>query len=169
MDAQKQKSTINLLYIFLIASTIFSFMPYVSAQVAALALIIVTLMAAYYYRSKDSTGGLIHNHMTYMIGTIWIGGTVLLLGMMAIGLCLYLRGDHTLLQDAMRSAQSGIMPDEAALQSLTIDYMRANWNLIVTSSIAFGGPPLIYFIYRVANGYTRALKGYRIAKPKSWL
>ena len=31
------------------------------------------------------------------------------------------------------------------------------------------GPAILYFVYRVVNGMSRAAKGYRIANPKSWL
>lgn len=169
MEQKQQKNAINALYIFLVVSTILSFMPYISAQIMAFALVFVTLGAAYFYRGKDTEDGLLHNHMTYMIGTIWIGGGFLLLGFIALGLDLYLRGDHSVVYDAMQTAQSGTIASEEDMQRLTLSYITANKDLLVTSSLVFLGPPMLYFIYRVANGYARAMKGYRIAKPKSWL
>lgn len=169
MEQKQQKSTINALYIFLVISTVLSFVPYISAQIMAFALVFVTLTAAYIYRGKDAEGGLLHNHMTYMIGTIWIGGGFLLLGFIALGLALYARGDHSVVYEAMQAAQSGIIANQDDMQRLTLSYITANKDLIIMSSFVFLGPPMLYFIYRVANGYGRAMKGYRIAKPKSWL
>lgn len=169
MDTQKQKSIINALYICLIISTVLSFMPYLNAVIASAALFIVTLFAAYIYRMKDTPDGLLYNHMTYLIGTIWISSSFLILGIMAAGYCVYMNGDHSVVQTAMNGVQSGVMPSEEEMKGMTMSYVRDNLRLIVSASLVFVGPPLLYLVYRVANGYARAMKGYRIAKPKSWL
>lgn len=169
MDTKKQKSIINCLYIFLVISTILSFVPNAPAQMASLVLVIVTLCAAYYYRSRDTEDGLIFNHMTYMIGTIWIGTGFILLGMLAAAAWIYFQGDHTVIQEVMNEVASGRVPDETMAQAVMRDYMATNRNLLITASLPTIGPAILYFVYRVANGYGRAMKGYRIAKPKSWL
>lgn len=169
MTDDKQKSIINLLYIFLIISTLCAFVPFIMAQIAFISLLFVTLISAYYYKTKDRPDGLLHNHMTYLIGTVWIGSFLLAVGMAVAGYWVFMNGNNQPLDDFMRSAQSGVIPDEAAMNEAMIAYMRINMQLILVSTILFVGPAVIYLVYRIAHGYSRAMKGYRIAKPKSWL
>ncbi len=169
MDTKSQQNTINTLYIMLVISTIASFVPYMTAQILSLAMITVVLCGAYYYRKKDTEDGLLSNHMTYMIGTIWIGSAFLVVGMIAAGLWVYSAADHSIIERATMDIQNGVMMDEAALNAIMMDYMSANKGLLIQSSLVTIGPAILYFVYRVANGFSRSLKGYRIANPKSWL
>lgn len=169
MENAKQKNTINTLYAFLVLSTILGFIPNGQAFIASLALWIVTLVTAYIYRAKDSEGGLLYNHMTYLIGTIWISTSLILLTTLAAGFIVYYYGDNSPLDSAVPQINNGIVPDEAFLRGIMEHYFSANKKLILTASIAVVGPAIVYFIYRVANGLSRAGKGYRIANPKSWL
>jgi len=169
METQKQKSTINSLYALLILSTILSFVPFMAAQAFSLILLTVVLIAAYIYRFKDKEDGLLYNHMTYLIGTIWIGTTVIVLGIVAAGLWVYMKGDHAIIHDLMTQAQGGYIPGEDEASSIMINYMTANKSLLVTASLVTIGPAILYFVYRIANGFSRALRGYRIANPKSWM
>lgn len=167
-DDIKQKKTNNL-YLVLILSTVLSFVPFAIAQLASISLILAVLIMAYIYRAKDSDDGLLFNHMTYLIRTIWIGSTFLGIGVIAAGLYMYVQGDHTLIQDAANQAANGVMFSEEALIQLSSDYMNANKSVLILGTGVFVGPAILYFIYRIANGYSRAAKGYRIANPKSWL
>ncbi len=169
MDTKQQKNTINILYFFLIFSTILSFVPTTEGQVGSLALILITLLSAYYYRGRDKEDGLLYNHMTYMIGTIWIGGAFILLGMILFGIWVFLKGDHSVIHQTVQQIQSGQMFDEAALYAVMQDYIASNKNFLIMASLPTIGPAMLYFVYRVANGFARAAKGYRIANPKSWL
>lgn len=169
MDDQKYKTAINILYIFLIISTVLSFVPTEAAQILSLVIVTVTLIVAYILRLRDSEDGLVYNHMTYLIGTIWIGTGFLLLGMIAAGTWVFLHGDHAVLDSAISQVQAGAIPDQEMINQVISDYMIANKSLLILSSIPTIGPAVLYFVYRVANGYGRAMKGYRIAKPKSWL
>lgn len=169
METKKQQNTINTLYIMLVISTIMSFVPLMAAQILSLALILVVLCGAYYYRGKGPEDGLLANHMIYMIGTIWIGTTFLLVGMIAAGLWVYSAADHSIIEQAVMNIQNGVMMDEAALTALMMDYMAANKTLLIQSSMVTIGPAILYFVYRVANGFSRSIKGYRIANPKSWM
>lgn len=169
MDTKQQKNTINILYFFLIFSTILSFVPTAEGQVGSLALILITLLSAYYYRGRDKEDGLLYNHMTYMIGTIWIGGAFILLGMILFGIWVFLKGDHSVIHQTVQQIQSGRMFDEAALYAVMQDYIASNKNFLIMASLPTIGPAMLYFVYRVANGFARAAKGYRIANPKSWL
>ncbi len=169
MDQQKQKNLINVLYIFLIVSTILSFVPEGTAQMASLAMITVVLLACYFYRRKQGDDSLLNNHLTYMIGTIWIGSAVLVIGMFVFGIWVYLQGDHSIIYNAVDGFQNGQSFDEAAMRQIMMDYMTANQPFLILSSLPTIGPAILYIVYRVANGYGRAMKGYRIAKPKGWM
>ncbi len=153
----------------LVLSTFTSFVPLTLAQILSLVLLIVVLVAAYIYRAKDNEDGLLYNHMTYLIGTIWIGTSLLTIGILAASTWIYLQGDHSLLNQVASDLQNGRMLTEEDLWAIFMQYMAANKNLLVLSSIVTIGPAVLYFVYRVANGYSRACKGYRIANPKSWL
>jgi len=170
MENKKERSTINTLYVMLIISTIAAFMPMMSAMLLSFALIIVVLISAYYYQAKDTQDGLMHNHMTYMIGTVWIGTGFIAIGIMAAGLWVYSKGDHSIIHNAIDNITSGVMMyDEHAITAVTYDYIRANQTLMIKASLLCVGPAMLYFVYRVANGFSRSLRGYRIANPKSWL
>lgn len=169
MDAQKQKGTINFLYAMLIVSAVTSFVPNAFAQILSLVLLTVTLVSAYIYRSKDEEHGLVANHMTYLIGTIWISTGFAFIGMIAAIAVVYFYGDHTIIHTMMADYNNGAVPTEAGMEAMMMNYMTANQGLLITTSLATIGPAILYFIYRVANGLSRAAKGYRIAKPHSWL
>lgn len=169
MGNEEQKKIINTLYGFLILSTILGFVPHGGAFMASLALWLVTLVAAYIYRGKDKDDGLLHNHMTYLIGTIWIGTSLIVLGTMIAGLWVYYGGDNSPLDDVVAAANKGVIPDEAGLRQIMGDYFTINKRLLITASSVAIGPAILYFVYRVANGLSRAAKGYRLANPKSWL
>jgi uncharacterized membrane protein len=169
MTNEKQKSIIAVLYIFMIVSTVLSFAPNMMAQTLSLPLMLVTLAAAYYYKSRSSEEDLLQNHMVYMVGTIWIGSTFLLLGMMAAGYIVFKYGDHSPVQATMDSIMGGGDLNAGSLQDLMMEYMSTNKVLLIKASLPTIGPAILYFVYRIVNGYGRAAKGYRIAKPKSWL
>lgn len=169
MENPTQNKIINTLYAFLVISTILGFVPNGTAFLASFVLWLVTLIAAYAYRSRDKEDGLIYNHMTYLIGTVWIGTSFILLGTIVMGLWVFYAGDNSALNAAMSTIDSGAVPDDAMLQSVISDYMSDNTKLLWTASIVAIGPAVLYFVYRVANGLSRAAKGYRIANPKSWL
>ncbi len=169
METKEQKNIINVLYFLLILSSVLSFVPHSIPQVLSVATLILSLCAAYYYRSRDTQDGLMYNHMTYLIGTIWYGTTFIVIGMILTVLWVYLKGDHTAIYNLTADIQSGMMMSEDDMYAVMQTYMDDNRRLLVLSSIVTIGPGLAYFIYRVVRGYKRAMDGYRIANPKSWL
>lgn len=40
---------------------------------------------------------------------------------------------------------------------------------LVSFIIFCGGPIILYFVYRLANGLSRALKGHRIGNVNKWI
>ena len=169
MENKAQTNIINILYGFLIVSTVLGFVPNVTAFTASLVLWFVTLVAAYIYRRKDKEDGLLYNHMTYLIGTIWIGTTFILIGTLIAGWWVFTNGDNTAIDGAMASVANGAALDDTALKAITEAYLKTNQTLLIQASAVAIGPAIIYFVYRVANGMSRAAQGYRLANPKSWL
>lgn len=169
METKAQNNIINTLYGFLILSTILGFVPNGTAFAASFVLWVVTLIAAYIYRRKDTEDGLLYNHMTYLIGTIWIGTSFILLGTLVAGAWVYFYGNNGPLDTAVVQINGGAIPDDAMLQGVMHEYLLANKSLLITASIVAVGPAILYFVYRVANGLSRAAKGYRLANPRSWL
>jgi len=169
METTGQNKIINTLYGFLILSTILGFVPNGMAFAASFALWVVTLIAAYIYRRKDTEDGLLYNHMTYLIGTIWIGTSFILIGTLIAGAWVYFYGNNGPLDAAVVQINGGTVPDDAMLQGVMREYLLVNKSLLITASIVAVGPAILYFVYRVANGLSRAAKGYRLANPKSWL
>ncbi len=166
---QSQKTIINVLYFMIVLSTILSFVPYTIGQLLSLTLIVVALIGAYIYRTRDREDGLLYNHMTYMIGTIWIGTSFILLGCMIMGLWVYVSGDQSVIMRAITQLEAGGMITEEQLTEYMNQYIISNQSLLIKASLIALGPAILYFVYRVANGIARAGKGYRIANPKSWL
>jgi uncharacterized membrane protein len=41
-------------------------------------------------------------------------------------------------------------------------------NLLITAGVITILPGLVYFAVRFVRGLSRAIKGYRLAKPKAW-
>lgn len=169
MDTEKQKQTITALYIFLIASTILGCMPNVTCALFSLVLFFTVLIAAYWYRFRDKEDGLLFNHMTYLIGTVWIGSTFLAIGVCVAGYLVYAKGDHSVIHNALDQILNGVMMDESALYGVIMNYISINRDLMVSASLPTIVPALLYLVYRIANGFSRGAKGYRIANPKSWL
>lgn len=169
MENKTQINTINILYGFLIISTVLGFVPNITAFTASLVLWFITLIAACIYRRKDKEDGLLYNHMTYLIGTIWIGTTFILMGTLIAGWWVFTNGDNTAIDGAMASVANGAALDETAIKTIIEAYLKTNRILLIQSSAVAIGPAILYFVYRVANGMSRAAKGYRLANPKSWL
>jgi uncharacterized membrane protein len=169
MNIKEQKTTIMALYIMLILSTILSFAPNMLLQIGSLTLFLVALVAAYIYRAKDKDDGLLANHMTYLIGTIWIGSTFLVIGIIIAVVWISGESNNAALQDVVEQINSGLALDEALLKSAMAQYISDNQQLLLRVTLITIGPAMVYILYRIASGLSRAVRGYRMAKPKSWL
>jgi uncharacterized membrane protein len=169
MENIPHRKTINTLYLMLIISTVLGFVPSVTAFLGSVALWFAVLIAAYACRAKDKEDGLLYNHMTYMIGTVWIGTSFILIASLAGGYWIWTQGDSTAFDALTASLDAGAIPNEDMIMNTMTQYMLANKNLIMKASLVTVVPAILYFVYRIGNGFSRACKGYRIANPKSWL
>lgn len=169
MENIPHRKTINTLYLLLILSTVLGFVPNGTAFLGSVALWFTVLIAAYVYRGKDKEDGLLYNHMTYLIGTVWIGTGFIMIASLAGGYWIWSQGDNTAIDTFIAGIEGGAVPDNDALMNALTQYMIANKDLILKASLMTVVPAILYFVYRIGNGFSRACKGYRIANPKSWL
>lgn len=168
-NPQKDKKTITNLYGMFAASIIMQFIPMMIMQGFGLVLFIVVMIAAYIYRIGKDKQTLIWNHMTYVIGTIWISSTMLAIGTAIGGYVMYMNGDNTAFHTMTQQILNGVALTESQVMAVFKNYMNDNMGLLVITGIVSIGPGVAYLIYRFFKGLERAMKGARLANPKSWL
>lgn len=124
-------------------------------------LFIVIFIATYVYKSKAPEDSLIHNHMRFIIKSIWVSSLILLVGMIAS----YLLADHTIIHQTYNTIMSGTYLTQEQIHGLIMDYMKANLFVFILTLT----PCLIYLLYRLSKGILHARKGYIIPDLKSWM
>ena len=164
----KERRSITHIYMALILSIVLQFVPVLAVQLFGAVLLLVVMAAAYVVRGPKDRDSLSTNHMTYLIGTIWIGSLFLSIGM-GIATAWFLEaGNHTLFHQMIDGMMEGAVIPEDMIEARFIDYLKDNMALLVKIGLATVMPSLIYIAYRIWKGLSRAVKGYRIARPKSW-
>lgn len=160
---------------------ILSMVPSLQAALAALLLITGVLIAAYIARSNAKNDGLLENHMTFIIRTIWIATMFSMLTTAAGTAYMMQHIDYspiyTCMEQSLNISQQILMSaDTAQLIALgekianvcLPDFVNGNMRTFMNATLIAGGPILLYAIYRFVRGLSRATKGYRILKPASW-
>ena len=61
----------------------------------------------------------------------------------------------------------GLSHEELAANLMA--YLKANFALMLSGALLCAVPTLIYTVYRLQNGISRAIKGHRLSKPESWI
>ncbi|MCB9989838.1 MAG: hypothetical protein H6867_00480 [Rhodospirillales bacterium] len=168
-DNTEQKTVTNI-YAMLTVSLLMSFVPMVSAAVLATIMFLGVMLYAYHVRSKAEPTSLATNHMSFIIRSIWIASFFALFTMSAA--CVYILSvyDPSAVQacaDRMMSMSSeAAMMD--AMKPCMDEFMSANMAYFINGIVIGAGPIVIYFVYRLAKGLSRALKGHRIGDVKNW-
>ena len=172
-----KKSILNLYGLFGL-SIILCVVPYVSAAILCLLFFVVLLTAAYVMRGRAEEHSLIHNHTTYIIRTLWIGALISFITTLCASF--YMLGTIS---------YEPFQPCANKIAQISIDALQAMGPMeiypmvepCVESFISFNKKPLMfalaiaaipvlgYLAYRFIKGVARAMKGYRLADPKSWL
>lgn len=169
MSSTTDQKTIMQFYAAFVASILCNFVPMAIVQGFGLCLFLAVMIAAYIYKARSPLDSLLYNHMTYLIGTIWIGSFLLLIGMAIATYWVYNKGDHTLIMSFMDSVNSGVVPTPDQMEGVMMQYIQVNKALLITATLSTIGPGMLYIIYRTVYAMTRASKGYRLAKPAGWL
>ena len=164
----KEQKNIVQYYGAFAAAIICNFVPVPIVTLFGLCLLLAILIGAYVFKARSKIDSLAYNHMTYLIGTIWISSLFLVIGMAVASYWVFSKGDHTLIMNLMDNMNAGVMVSPGEMQAIMQNYIHANLRLLVTASLVTMGPAVVYIIYRTAYGATRATKGYRLARPAGW-
>ncbi|MCK5285054.1 MAG: hypothetical protein KAJ86_05650 [Alphaproteobacteria bacterium] len=167
----EQKKILQFYIVFGVMLVLF-LVPSLLAAIISIILFCGVTISAYLIRRNSEDGSLTHNHMTFIIRTIWIGSFFASLSMLVGGTYLFLEIDNTPLnpciQSMLNSIPSSINQLNAIIEPCANDYWIANKKVIIISSGIVAIPILAYFIMRYIRGISRARKGYRISNPKKW-
>ncbi len=165
------------LYVAFGLSLVLMIVPHIWAAVASLLLLLYVMIACGILRGDKDNESLAHNHGTFVLRTIWIGGLFSLITMTAASVYMLERINNAPLEPCLQKFLN-LSPDQvnalnvASMSGLFEDCMHnfvlANWNTLIYSLAIAAGPILLYFIVRYARGFSRAVGGYRIAHPKAW-
>ena len=151
------------------ATSLLSAWPNYDVMGIGLTLPLPLLIAAYIMRSRSIEDSLVHHHMTFVIRTLWIFMSLSLLLLHIAAWLIYTKGDNSVFTQIMDQASSGIMPDMSAMEEMESQYLAANHDLIIESYMTSMFPALLYLVWRVSRGASRANRNFRIQNLRSWL
>ncbi len=165
------------LYVAFGLSIVLTVIPHVWAAAASMLMLLYTRIVAYVLRGRGPKDSLADNHATFVIRTIWLTGLFAIVTLAAGSAYLLERIDNAPLMPCMDKFLN-MNPEKAAVMNV-VDmgtlfencmhpFVTTNWNALIVSMLIAGGPLLAYVVVRFARGLSRALKGYRLAKPKAW-
>lgn len=174
-DTSEQK-TLNAVYGALAAMTVLSFVPHMTVATIALLLFIIIFIALYVVKSKAHKDGVVENHMIYLIRTLWIVQLIAVITLTVA--CIYLLPlfDSSALEPCTNKVANMAMSDpninyqamSDEIQPCMDQMMADNRTALLNATLIAGIPVLLYLLFRLFKGGSRALKGYRVANPKGW-
>lgn len=171
-----QSSILNLYAAFGV-SMVLSVLPYASAALFSLIFFFGVLVAAYVMRGNAEPESLKANHATFIIRTLWIGAFFSIITTIAATIYLMNGIDYDPFNPCAQALadkglvwleQAGPMEVYAFVTPCMESFMQTNKTLFINSVIIAAAPILLYMAYRMIKGLSRAIKGYRLAKPQVW-
>lgn len=171
------KQKILNLYAILFISIALSMVPSGAVSVIALVFFLGAFIAAYIFRKQAEIHGLLENHMTYIIRTVWIAGLFGAISTILASLYMIGRIDYapiTPCGDALAAQGIDALQTMGASEVMTIldpcmgPFWNANQMPFLTAAAIAALPVLAYVAYRFGKGIVRATKGYRLADPQEW-
>ena len=174
----KEQKKIIQLYGAFGASLVLMLVPSAIVAMVASILFLGVLIAAYAMRKSCEKGSLCENHMTYIIRTIWIGSLLSVLTMAVASAYMLPNIDNTPLEPCAQGLMSGaanLAANEDMIGLMNVirpcmdEFMSVNGQVFMIAMAISAVPVLLYFIIRFSRGLSRAISGYRVANPKSWL
>lgn len=164
----KDKKVVMSVYGLMIISLVLQFIPALTVQIFALCLMGIAVLAAYVFRFGIKKDSFRAGHMTYLIGTVWIGSVLLSIGITIASFWFKQTGDHTMTHEMMNMVMQGVEITDSAMTETFFRYMKANAKSLILIGLLTCGPAIGYIVYRLARGFSRALKSMAIDNPKSW-
>ncbi|MAI62479.1 MAG: hypothetical protein CBB87_08385 [Micavibrio sp. TMED27] len=175
---EKDKKAVMNVYGLFGASILLSVIPHAGAALLSLIFLTVLLIMAYVNRKRAEDKSLLHNHSVFVIKTIWVTGLIAFGTMVAASGYIFAFIDYL----PFSPCAEGIMDNAMAIsenndidlfmlhaQPCLSSFIGANYNTLMISGVIGIAPPFVYIAYRFIKGAGRAVKGYRIAEPDSWL
>lgn len=156
------------LYAVLAFGVLMSCLPYMTAQNVGAVAVLLALIFSYVLESKSDKDSLETHHAIFIIRTIWIWTTFLLIGLCGAGYVVSQQGNMAAIDQLMGMINSGGIPTEADIQAASEAYLNDNTDLILKTALVWLAPAQIYAVWRLARGLSRAVKGYRINNFRSW-
>ncbi len=173
-----EMKTILHVYGVLVAALLLSFVPDPAFAIVATIFFLGVWIAAYIIRKKAEEDSLTENHMIWIIRTLWITCLFSVVTITAGGLYLWSQLDYSAIQPCSEQAANYLMAQQSGTVNATElmalmgpcedAFLRDNQPALILSAIIAALPLIIYLVMRLTKGLSRAVKGYRLASPKSW-
>lgn len=157
------------LYGAMAASVILQCLPVPALQLAGMALMTAALAGAYVLRARRAPQSLAHNHLTFLIRTVWIGGLFLAVGFAGACAWFYAVGDHAAIENLTAAVLDGARVGPEQVRAALESYKDANLRLLIIASVFAAAPAVLYVWLRLIRGAARAARGYRMADPARWI
>jgi hypothetical protein len=159
------------LYLILIVSIVLGFIPHVVIGTVSLFLFCGVQIVAYSLRRKAENGGLLDNHCTHLIRTIWVGSGIAAVTT-AIGAAIMIpKLDYTpmdsCIEQTVQAAMSGVthIGDlELLLRPCIHSFIETNHQPLILGAVVAIAPIVLYFMARLAEGLGKALRGQKTGK-----
>lgn len=171
----KTRKKILTVYGLLGASLVVSFIPKMAFAYLAMFLFVATLLAAYIYRAEDKAEGLLSQHMTWIVRTVWIAS---LFALPTIGLAIaYMipQIDYSLMNACVQEVSAQLDPDnpdyaalDAMIQPCMDDFLHHNQIVFFIAMLIGGGPLVLYMVLRGYRGLSAFRAGRDIPNLKGW-
>ncbi|MFK7839808.1 MAG: hypothetical protein AB8B83_05700 [Bdellovibrionales bacterium] len=172
----EQKILYNIYALFGVAIAL-SVVPMLSAAIICLLFFTVLLIAAYFIRKREDEHSLVHNHMVFIIRSLWIGALMSLITTVCASFYMLQEIDYVAFNPCAETLAGKSLEEVEAMAYMEfygyakpcIDaFIQSNYNTLMISVAIAAGPPLLYIAFRFVKGVSRAVKGYRLADVKSW-
>lgn len=161
---EREQRQINRVYGAMVAMLIFSCVPTEIFQVVALVLLLYAVPSAYRLRARSAGDSMAWNHMEYLIRTFWISSLICLIGLAGYVLYVLATLDAAAIDGMFNSLMTSLNDSMTTGRFVMSDGLRRQG---IAALIALA-PSFVYFIYRIAAGLSRAVKGHRIGDVKTW-
>lgn len=164
IHTENDKKRALTLYAFFGASLLLGLIPQAIATVVSLVFLIISMVYAYKLRRGDDVAA---NHAAFILQTIWVATIVSLLSLVAGSIYLIPNINYASFAPCDQALEAG--QELLELYPCFATFIAANMNVLVLTALITAAPIALYLIVRFIRGLSRAMKGYRIANPKSWL
>ncbi len=167
---EKNRNIILGFYAVMSLVVILCCLPNFDLQNLGYALIMIVLIVAYIARARwPRNESYEENHTTFIIRSVWLYTALAAIGMVGAAIMIVMNGNMDAINVMADGMMSGATPSDAEMEASMNQYIIDNDALLKQQFIMWLSPAQIYLVWRILRGGERAFKGYRIAKPKSWL